>query len=78
MTTYAKHGAPDYASVTARGCEEAGEPVFLLRAQDYIAPAAVRAWATLMEMEGDPEMVAEALRIADQMEAWPHRKRPDA
>lgn len=74
MTNYAKHGTWDYASRTAKGCEEAGEPVFLLRAQDVTAPDVVRFWARQLQ---NSWVRKEALRIADEMERWPHRKEPD-
>lgn len=77
MKTYAKHGDPNYASQTARGCELDGEPVFLLRAQDRLAPMVVRAWAAAAIDAGLPGMADEALRIADAMEQWPDRKVPD-
>jgi hypothetical protein len=59
----------------------ADEPCFVLRAQDKLAPDAVRAYADLVETavggrEGEDR--AEALRTrADEMEAWPTRKLPD-
>ncbi len=75
--SYAKHGTPAYASDTARGCEMAGEPVFLLRAQDELAAETVRCWAAYARAAGRPEMAAEADRIAEAMAAWPARKLPD-
>lgn len=79
MTTYAEHGAPDYNSKTAAGCEAAGEPVFLLRAQDIHAADAVRGWAgSVAESQGPGnDIVIEALRIADTMDAWAVKKEPD-
>lgn len=54
------------------------EPIFVLRAQDVLAPAHVRAWAENAKIAGaPPEKIAEALRCADLMEQWPTRKRPD-
>lgn len=79
---YADHYTSDYASRTAAGCEAAGEPVFLLRAQDVHAPVAVREWARQVRLSpGGAEAAArqladEADRIADAMEAWPHRRNP--
>ena len=73
-TTYAEHGTPHYNSKTALGCEAAGEPVFLLRAQDRWAAEAVRYWASLVL---DEEMTEQAFQIAAAMEAWPHQKEPD-
>jgi hypothetical protein len=54
------------------------EPIFVLRAQDEIAPIVIRAWAAIAENRGTPAAkVADARAIADVMEAWPHRKVPD-
>jgi len=54
------------------------EPVFVLRAQDRLAPMTVRHWARLAEMKGAPaEKVREARVLAEAMEAWPNRKYPD-
>lgn len=54
------------------------EPIFVLRAQDKLAPMVVRYWAELAEAEGTPaEKVDEAVAHADVMEAWPTRKVPD-
>lgn len=72
--TYAKHGDLHYDVKTAEGCFQAGEPTFLLRAQDTHAAETVRYWASLVS---DPEMRRQAEAIAEAMEAWPHRKEPD-
>jgi hypothetical protein len=72
--TYAAHGAPDYDSKTALGCEADGEPVFLLRAQDIYAADTVRYWAGRVT---NPEMKQQAEAKADSMEAWPEHKEPD-
>ena len=54
------------------------EPLFVLRAQDMLAPSLVRMWAIDAEQAGCPkEKVLEALALADAMEAWPNRKYPD-
>lgn len=54
------------------------EPVFVLRAQDRLAPALVRAWANLAHRHGCSELkVAEARALAARMDAWPSRKFPD-
>lgn len=54
------------------------EPIFILRAQDAIAPELVRAWANRAEgLHCPPEKVAEARELADKMAAWPNRKAPD-
>lgn len=58
------------------------EPIFVLRAQDIIAPEIVREWAFRAKKAGVPkEKVDEARRLADQMEDWQiendRRKVPD-
>ena len=54
------------------------EPVFVLRAQDRLAPALVRAWAALAKECGCGDAkVAESIKLADAMESWPRRKFPD-
>lgn len=50
----------------------AGEPVFVLRAQDRCAPKIVRAWAAEARARGctnEPKL-AEAMSLALEMEAW--------
>lgn len=55
-----------------------GEPVFILRAQDKLAPTIVRHWADLaVEVECPADKVAEARTKAQRMEQWPTRKYPD-
>lgn len=61
---------------------EPNEPIFVLRAQDIIAPEIVREWAFRAKKAGAPrEKVDEARRLADQMEDWQiendRRKVPD-
>ncbi len=47
------------------------EPVFLLRAKDVSAPAAVRAWAEIHKAAGgDPLMARMAYEHAELMEDW--------
>ena len=47
------------------------EPIFVLRAQDLLAPACVRTWAQLARSHGTPEAkVREAFDLADRMVAW--------
>ena len=54
------------------------EPIFVLRAQDKLAPALVRMWAQLADLHECPsEKVIEAMANADAMENWPIRKFPD-
>ena len=57
---------------------EASEPVFVLRAQDRLAPYAVRMWAQLARSHGvTGQKINEAARLADAMEYWENRKIPD-
>jgi hypothetical protein len=75
--TYAEHSDPAYNSKTAAGCEADGEPCFTIRAQDKLSAQTVRFWAFLADdVHADPNMVADALRIANKMEQWPNRKVP--
>lgn len=54
------------------------EPVFVLRAQDKLAPELVRRWAHEAELNGCPHgKIMRALETADAMENWPNRKFPD-
>ena len=54
------------------------EPVFLIRAQDDVGAAAVRAWAHLFRVNGGSDsMYMAAMRQADLMESWPKHKRAD-
>jgi hypothetical protein len=54
------------------------EPIFVLRAQDMLAPDLVRLWADYAARHGcDPAKVAEAYECATAMEHWRMRKYPD-
>ena len=54
------------------------EPIFVLRAQDLLAPMLVRLWVMLARLHGCRiEKTSEALRCAEEMEKWPARKWPD-
>jgi len=54
------------------------EPLFVLRAQDKLAPIVVRLWAELAAFHGAGlEKVHEAKRLAFEMEQWSTRKLPD-
>lgn len=57
------------------------EPVFVLRAQDMLAPEIVREWAYRALVAGTPiEKVQEARKCADEMENWQianSKKTPD-
>jgi hypothetical protein len=47
------------------------EPIFVLRAQDVLAPELVREWAFRAAHAGTPtEKVAEARMLADTMDDW--------
>lgn len=53
------------------------EPLFVLRAQDRLSAILVRLWATMADLGGTkPEIVAEARKVADEMDAWPFHKHP--
>lgn len=55
------------------------EPVFLIRGQDAVGAAAVRAWISLAEQVGAaPEILEKARAQAELMDAWPRKKTPDA
>ena len=55
------------------------EPTFTLRAQDLLAPDAIRFWADKMKLSGANSVKAQEARdIAAAMEAWPGSKKlPD-
>lgn len=70
---------------------EDDEPLFVLLARDRCAPTVVRAWAdarevqlvtdggretTVDEVLNEQEQIAEARRLADEMEAWRTEHRP--
>lgn len=54
------------------------EPIFVLRAQDKLAATVVRDWCDRAHNAGvNREKIMEARAIADLMDAWPNRKKPD-
>jgi hypothetical protein len=56
----------------------AGEPYFILRAGDFLAPEHVEAWAIEAELNGYPRReVAQARAVAAAMRRWAGRKRRD-
>ena len=56
----------------------ADEPVFLIRGQDKVGAATVRAWAELNKVSGgDPKLSDLALEQADRMDDWPTKKSAD-
>jgi hypothetical protein len=64
------------AGCFAKAAED--EPLFVLRAQDKLAPIVIRLWAELAAFNGAGlEKVHEAKRLAFEMEQWPSRKFPD-
>ena len=67
-----KHARPDYNRIQdPMGLIEDDEPVFLLRAKDVAAPAAVEAWANLAKLAGaDLFIVDTALGWAETMRQW--------
>lgn len=52
------------------------EPVFILRAQDKLAAAAVRFYATMVGAMGNQEMAKECIDFAEVMDAWSVKKWP--
>ena len=67
-----KHGREDYDRIQDPEDKiPADEPVFLLRAQDLCAPAAVEAWANLVEVAlAAPQVVEAARSQAAEMRRW--------
>ena len=67
-----KHSRTDYAEIQdPSGLIPEEEPVFLLRAQDCVAPWVVRDWADLAEKAGaSPDIVSAARGQASAMEHW--------
>jgi hypothetical protein len=54
------------------------EPIFVLRAQDKLAPEIVHLWVNVAKIVGvNPTKIAEAEQIALAMARWPKRKLPD-
>lgn len=55
-----------------------GEPFFVLRAQDKLAPDIIREWAIKAKSYGLPmDKYQEALDTASAMDQWTNRKYPD-
>lgn len=67
-----KHARQDYAQIQdPTGKIPEDEPVFLIRAQDQVGPAAVLCWANLAEKAGaSPEVFIEAKIQAGKMHEW--------
>lgn len=73
------HARKDYQHIQdATGKIPEDEPVFLLRAQDKAAAAAVRVWCTLHQMLGGESTIADiAWNHAKKMDKWPKKKSAD-
>lgn len=76
------HGrAPAMNPITTNGTTRLipdDEPVFLVRGQDVVGAATVRAWADMAQDAGAaPEIVRIAREHADKMAAWPKKKVAD-
>jgi hypothetical protein len=75
----ANAGRPDLDQTLRLPTIHAGEPVFILRAQDLLSADVVRHWAAAAFAAGvDPAVVEQALQQADRMDQWSPRKLPDA
>lgn len=46
------------------------EPLFVLRAKDLHAAQAVRHWAAMADGTHEPDKIAAAVKLADEMDAW--------
>lgn len=64
------HGGPEDPVSPVETLQE-GEPYFVLRAQDVLAPDIVREWVHAARIEGvHHEKVSQARAVADRMEDW--------
>ena len=77
------HARKDYNHIQdPSGKIPVNEPVFLLRAQDKVAPQVVEIWAMMAELIGaESNIVEAAYDQADEMRAWQQHnvcKTPDA
>jgi hypothetical protein len=70
VTPLTKRQVIDGPSCLTRAAED--EPVFVLRAKDPAAPAAMRAWAKFSSENElhEPEKIAQAYQEAHQFEEW--------
>lgn len=72
-------GREDYDQLVKVQTLGPGEPFFLVRAQDALSAALVRAYAELLfNAGGSPALVESALQLADRMDAYRPKKLPDA
>lgn len=68
---------------TAAACFEKamakGEPIFVLRAQDFSAPFCIDQWIEMNEdhLGTDHPKIVEARTIRDAMLEWPNKKQAD-
>lgn len=54
------------------------EPIFVLCGRDPGAAKCVRDWASRACIAGVPaQKISDALKVAEQMDEWPNKKRPD-
>lgn len=59
-----------YSDSTLHKCHD-DEPIFILRAQDKLAPTVVRIWADLAELVGSGSAkVSNAKQLAYDMKRW--------
>lgn len=70
-----KHARPDYNRIQdPEGLIPEDEPVFLLRAQDKLAPEVVRNWAWMLRSRSNDQaaqaMATMAMKQSEKMEAW--------
>jgi len=78
------HARSDYDGIQdSSGKIPEDEPVFVLRACDALAPAAMMHWATLLEANGGSQAQAQAvrahaMRMADYARTKGGHKLPDA
>lgn len=73
-----KHARDDYNRIQdPSGLIPDEEPVFLLRAQDKLAWAAVSYYAKLAESAGSSGIAEKATLWAEKMRTWPTQKVPD-
>lgn len=73
-----KHARSDYNTADLDLRIPDDEPVFLIRAQDIVGAAAVRAWADLHDAAGgDPKLSRLACEHANLMQQWPKKKHAD-
>ncbi len=74
-----RSGRADYDELVKFRQPKPGEPFFLLWGHDQVGAALVRHYAQLIHAAGaDPAMVESALQLADDFDAWPHKKLVDA